>query len=465
MKAPDRFPVLRLPSASRRRLLKFAAASGLLAAIERNVALAQTASDYRALVCVNLQGGNDGENMLIRNDAAGYKNYAAVRTVDSGINIAQAQLQSVQPLRGGPAYGFHPSCAPLQGLFNQNKLAVIANVGMIAQASTKGGLESGAAPRPSNLFSHTDQELAVQSGVYTGQERVGWGGRIADRLDGANPGTLFPPLVSVMGLRIFVNGRTSVPLTVPSNPFFALGSSGNKYFQYDVLRDAALREMLLQDFAGNTYTAAAQLYAQEGMSASSVVSPVLQNKASVVSPLFANLDSDISHQLQTIAMLIEGRAQTQMRRQVFYAHQWGYDTHGSQLRVQGALLDDVSKAMKAFQDSMDALGLGKNVTLFTLSEFGRTFKPASNAGTDHGWGNYALVAGGAVRGGDFYGTTPTQALNGPDDFGDAGRWIPTTSIEQYGATLCRWFGIAESDLAYIFPNIAAFANTNLGFMT
>ena len=458
-------PVLRLPSASRRRLLKYAAASGLLAAIERNVALAQSASDYRALICVFLQGGNDGENTLIRNDTAGYQNYAAIRTAASGVNIPQAQLHSVQPLRGGPAYGFHPACAPLQGLFNQRKLAVVANVGMLVQPSTKGGLETGSASRPSNLFSHSDQELAVQSGVHTGQERLGWGGRIADRLDGANPGILFPPLVSVMGLRTFVNGRTSVPLTVPSNPFFALGSSGNKYFQYDVLRDAALREMLAQDYAGNTYTAAAQLYAQEGMSASSVVSPILQNKASVVTPLFAGLDSDISHQLQTIATLIEGRALTKMRRQVFYAHQWGYDTHGSQLSVQGGLLGDFSKAMKAFNDSMEALGLGNSVTLFTLSEFGRTFKPASNAGTDHGWGNYAFVSGGAVRGGDFYGTAPTQALNGPDDLGDAGRWIPTTSIEQYGATLCRWFGIADGDLPYIFPNIGAFGNTNIGFMS
>lgn len=114
---------------------------------------------------------------------------------------------------------------------------------------------------------------------------------------------------------------------------------------------------------------------------------------------------------------------------------------------------------------MSALGMSNNVTLFTLSDFGRAFKPAANNGTDHGWGNYAFVIGGAVEGGDFYGTVPTMVLNGPDDFGTAGRWIPTTSIEQYGATLCRWFGIPESDLPYVFPNIGAFANTNLGFMS
>lgn len=452
-----------LPSTSRRRFLKFAAASGLLAAVERNAALAQSASDYRALVCVYMQGGNDGENTLVRNDTQGHKDYAAVRTADSGLNIAQAQLLPIQPARGGPAYGFHPACAPFQDLFNQKKLAVVSNVGMLVQPSNRSGLESGSMPRPANLFSHSDQELAVQSAVYTGAERLGWGGRMADRLEAANPGTLFPPLVSVMGLRTFASGRTSVPLTVPSNPFFALASSGNDYYQYDVLRDAALREMLQQEQA-NLYDIAAQLYAQEGMSASSVVSPILQNAASVVTPLFGSMDTDISRQLRTIATLIEGRAQTKMRRQVFYAHQWGYDTHGAQPTIQAILLGDLSKSMKAFQDAMDAMGLGNSVTVFTLSEFGRTLKPASNQGTDHGWGNYAFAMGGAVKGGDFYGTVPNKALNGPDDLGDAGRWIPSTSIEQYGATLCRWFGIAEGDLPYVFPNIGAFSGTNLGFM-
>jgi uncharacterized protein (DUF1501 family) len=452
-----------LTSPQRRRLLRFAAASGLLAAIERNIALAQSASDYKALLCVYLQGGNDGENTLVRTDAAGYQAYAAIRTPASGINIPQGQLLPIQPLRGGPPYGFHPACAPLKNLFDQKKLAVVANVGMLAQPSTKPGLETGGSARPANLFSHSDQELAIQSAVHTGFERVGWGGRIADRLDGANPGTLFPPLVSTMGLRTFVSGRSSVPLTVPGNPYFTLYSSGEGYYQYDVLRDAALREMLAQDRA-NIYDSMAQLYAEEGLAASSVVFPILQNKSSVVAPFFAGLDTDIGRQLKTIAQLIEGRGQTQMRRQVFYAHQWGYDTHGSQLSMHAGLLDELARALKAFQDAMEALALGDAVTAFSLSDFGRTFKPASNQGTDHGWGNYAFVMGGAVKGGDFYGTMPTLALNGPDDLGKEGRWIPTTSIEQYGATLCRWFGIKESDLPYVFPNIGAFANTNLSFM-
>jgi uncharacterized protein (DUF1501 family) len=192
--------------------------------------------------------------------------------------------------------------------------------------------------------------------------------------------------------------------------------------------------------------------------------PILQNTKSIVHSIFEPLNTPLARQLKTIAMLLEGRAQTQLRRQVFSVHQPGYDTHGGQPGFHHALLDELSQALAAFQDAIAALGLSSSVTTFTLSDFGRTFKPATSAGTDHGWGNYAFALGGAVRGGAFYGTVPSHALDGPDDFGNEGRWIPTTSLEQYGATLVRWLGIAEGDLPYVFPNLAAFANRDLGFM-
>ncbi len=452
-----------ITSPTRRRLLQWAAASGMLSALDRRVALAQSAPDYKALVCIYLAGGNDGENTLIRYDTSGYQNYAAIRVPASGVNIAQSQLLPVQPARGGFPYGFHPACGPLQKLFEQKQLAVIANVGPIVQPSTKQGLENQGAPRPANLFSHNDQVLAQQSADYTGFVRLGWGGRIADRLDGVNAGTLFPALTSTNGLSPFINGATSVPLTISGNPDFSLFGSGVPIPQFDALRDAAIREMLAQS-RNNIYDVVARLYSQEGVTASSVAAPILQNASSVVKPHFAGLNSYFAGQLQNVALLIEGRAQTGLKRQVFYVGQGGYDTHGSQAGQHQTLLDDLARPIKAFQDAMAALGMTRNVTAFTLSDFGRALKPASNSGTDHGWGNYAFVMGGAVNGGDFYGTVPTQALNGPDDFGKEGRWIPTTSLEQYGATLARWFGIPEGDLPYVFPNIGAFPNTSLGFM-
>lgn len=463
MRPPIKGQPLNISSPQRRRLLKAFAAAGLLAAVERNLVLAQAAPDYKALVCIYLQGGNDGENTLIRYDNAGYQTYTSIRTPASGINIAQGQLQPIQPTSIATPFGFHPACAALKTLFDQKKLAVVANMGMLVQPSTKVPLETQGAPRPANLFSHAEQQLALHSGDYSGFNRVGWGGRIADKLDAFNAGTLFPPLISTNGLATFAGGNASIPLTVPDNPYFTLHSTGVNQFQFDGLRDATLREILAQGLT-NTYDIAAQLLSDEGLKASSVVFPILQNSSSIVPPFFAGLSGSAARQLKTIAMLMEGRQQTQMRRQVFYVHQWGYDTHGSQAVLHQALLSDLAPALKAFQDAVTALGLANNVTSFTLSDFGRTFKPASSGGTDHGWGNYAFVIGGAVRGGDFYGKLPAQALDGPDDLGNAGRWIPTTSLEQYGATLTRWFGIVESDLPYVFPNIGAFPNKNLGFM-
>ena len=454
---------LKLASAQRRTLLKAFAASGLLASIARQQTQAQTDADYKAMVCINLNGGNDGENTLIRADTAGYQNYAAVRTPASRTNIAQAQLLPIQPASLSTPYGFHPSCAGLKTLFDQRKLAVVTNMGMLVRPSTRASLNDSTSTRPPNLFSHADQELAMHSADHSGFNRIGWGGRIADRLDPFNPGTLFPPLITTSGMRTFTSGLSSIPLFVPNNPYFALYSSGDGQGQFDALRDAALREILVQS-RSNTYDLAAQLLSEEGLAASSVVFPILKNAKSIVTPFFSKLTSDIAGQLKTVALMMEGRAQTKLKRQVFYSAQGGYDTHGSQLGIHSNLLKDLSDAMLAFQNAVEALGLANNVTAFTLSEFGRTLKPASGDGTDHGWGNYAFVLGGAVKGGDFYGTMPTLILNGPDDMGDAGRWIPTTSLAQYGATLTRWLGLSEADLSYVFPTLSAFPNSNVGFM-
>ena len=390
MRTPANTRTSTLDSPRRRRLLKAAAASGLLAAVERNFALAQTAPDYRALVCINLQGGNDGENMLIPYDSAGYQAYAAVRTPESGINIPQAQLHPIQPASLPTPFGFNPACGPLKALFDEKRLAVVANVGPLVQPSTKVGLGSQSTPLPANLFSHTDQTIVVQSSDTAEFTRDGWGGRIADGLDLANGGVLFPSLITTAGMRTFAMGRTSIPLAVPEDANFVLESSGDKRYpdldlaQFDALRDGAIREILAQS-RSNIYDDVAQLLAEEGLAATSVVLPILQNTASVAKPFFASLNTTISAQLRIVAQLIEGRGQTQLKRQVFYVEQGGYDTHDNELVVQGRLLGELSQAVSAFQDALTALGLVNRVTMFTLSEFGRTWMPAGSQGTDHGW--------------------------------------------------------------------------------
>jgi uncharacterized protein (DUF1501 family) len=451
----------RLPSPFRRRLLKAMVASGIVGFAERNRALAQSAPDYRALVCVFLQGGNDGENMLVRYDTSGYKRYAAVRPPASSINLPQAQLVPIQPSNLPVPYGFHPACVPLQQLFDQKRLAVVANVGALAAPSTKAGLEDGNAARPANLFSHPNMELAVQSADASGFTRTGWGGRAADKLEAMSPQVLFPAMTSINRLGNYALAHAAIPLTVPDNPWFSLNGSND--FEYDVARDAAMREILALS-RRNVYEDVAQVLAEEGLAAASVVQPILQSTTSAVRPFFASANTSLGRQLLTIAQLVEARQQIGVRRQLFFAQHAGYDTHGGQLYTHHALLAELSQALAAFQGAMDAIGLSGSVTTFTLSEFGRTFKPASNAGTDHGWGTYAMAMGGAVKGGAFYGKLPDTTLDGPDDLGKEGRWIPTTSIETFGATMMRWLGVPEADMPYVFPNLGAFPVKDLGFL-
>lgn len=447
--------------AARRRFMQMFGAGLGGAMLWPQLAAAQSA-DYRALVCVLLEGGNDGENTLIRHDTAGYQQYSSVRTAASGVNVAQSALLPIQPLSLGTPFGFHPACGPLQTLFNQRKLAVVANVGLLRRPVTRSGLLLNTDPRPSQLFSHADQIRQVQTSDAMDLMQTGWGGRMADRLGTFNTGNVFPPLITLGDSRPFNSGATSIPLALPTHDFFALHSTEDN--QVTGLRNAALLQMLGESRA-NLYAKEAQTLANQSLQSSTVVNPILGNRNTPVTNLFSGLTTDIGLQLRQVARLIDARATIGLRRQVFFVRQGGYDTHSEQQIYQPGLLSNLNVALKTFSDSLALMGVEQNVTTFTLTDFGRTFKPAAGAGTDHGWGNYAFVMGGAVKGGDFYGQVPTPVLGGPDDLGQDGRWIPTTSIEQYGATLAKWFGLDAQTMSYVFPNLSSFATSDIGFMT
>jgi uncharacterized protein (DUF1501 family) len=195
-----------------------------------------------------------------------------------------------------------------------------------------------------------------------------------------------------------------------------------------------------------------------------VINPIITATNTTITPLFVNAKTNIGNQLQQVAKLIEARNTIGLKRQVFYVTLGGFDTHTNELNTHDNLYGQLSAALKAFYDSTVQMGVASQVTTFTMSDFGRTLKQASGGGSDHGWGSHHLVMGGGVNGGDFYGKFPNHALGGPDDVSTNGRFIPTTGVDQYGATLARWFGVAQGDLATVFPNIARFGNTNLGFM-
>jgi uncharacterized protein (DUF1501 family) len=407
--------------ASRLDLIRFAAEAS-----------AQTQPDYKALVCVFLFGGNDGNNTVIPLDAAGYGQYAAIRPATSGINLSQASLLPIQPIDSASPFGLHPSLTDLQMLFNQNRMAILANVGTLLQPTTQAQYAAGL--RPLSLYSHADQQAQWQSAVSSAASGTGWGGRIADKVAPMNAASGFPVVTSLDGAVLFTSGASAIPLSIPVTGSFALSGDG-----------------------------ASDIGAQ-ALDLSATVNPILANANSTIAPLFTNLNTSTANQLYQVAKLIEARAATGAARQIFFVQLGSFDTHGDQLNRQQNLFEELSPALKAFYDATVALGVASQVTTFTLSDFGRTLQPASGGGTDHAWGSHHFIIGGAVQGGKIYGRYPQLSLGGPDDAEKEGRWLPSCSVDQYGATLARWFGVATTDLDSVFSNLASFSTADLGFM-
>lgn len=443
-------------------------------------------TDYRALVCVFFMGGNDGNNTIIpnHNDASvsGYSAYAAARSAQ-GLAIPQNSLLPVSvPRIGGLSYGLHPSFGPVTGAVNnglhelwaQQKMAVVTNVGTLVQPLTRLQYQSGSAPRPRQLFSHTDQTNQHQNARADMVVLSGWGGRISDRMTiPANPNRLIPTMSSIAGTRLFTVGETTQPLAVgpaPAPLSSILALTGYNNTPVTNARLNALTAALDLDTTNDLVIASSSIHREAIRISQSL------NNNSEVTVTFPN--NDFGNSLKQIARLIKNRSALGLTRQIFFCTLDGFDTHTTQLTAQAGLFSRFSQSSRAFYDEMTAQGLSDKVTLFTMSDFGRTFNPGgsgSNVGSDHAWANHSFVIGGSVLGGDFYGMNtsngtpfPTLVQNGPDDAdgGSAarGRWIPTTSVEQYANTLAGWFGLDAADTAYVFPNLQNFPATNLGFM-
>lgn len=431
-------------------------------------ALAQSAPPpYQALVCIFLFGGNDSNNLLIPNDTAGYANYLSLRGAQANGGLALAQntllpITAKTAQNGQTAFGLHTNVPELQTLFTNGQLAFLANVGTLSQPVTRTQYLAPTPPVPANLFSHADQQQQWQTLEMDGFYKSGWAGRMADSVGPVfNPGSTFPPVTSVAGSAIFATGQVTrpyamIPGTTPG--LAGYGSSGAGL--------TALQQLLTFD-TGVSLIQATSSIMTSSLADSKILSAALNPPPTITTPFpTTGGPTGLASQLKQVAQIIAVRSALGLSRQVFFCSLGGFDTHSDQIAIQGPLLQQLSQAVSAFYSATVELNVASQVTTFTMSDFSRTYQPGSNGGSDHAWGSVQMIVGGAVKGGDIYGTMPDFKLGtaSVDDAGSNGRWIPSTATDQDGATLAQWFGVSAASLPPIFPNLANFTTQKLGFI-
>ncbi len=413
--------------------------------------------DYRALVCVYLYGGNDGFNMLVPKSTAEYNQYATSR---GALALPSASLLSLNPSVapiGGASFGLNPAMPLLRGLFNQTQspLAIAANVGPLLYPTTKAQYEAETVPVPKQLFSHSDQSVTWLQTQADALDRRGWGGRLADMFHTSNTNQQLSMNISIDGENVFQAGDDVVPYFVGEDGARGIDAvpvwRPDRRAAFIALRDAAHGNALQRQYA---------TVVRRSMDNEVMVTEALDGE-SALSTAFP--DTRLGRQLRMIARLINVRGSLQMQRQIFYVGLGGFDTHDNQLSDQADGLAELDAALAAFHAATVEMSVDNAVTTFTASEFGRTTS-VNGDGTDHGWGSHHLIMGGAVNGRRIYGTPPNLTVEGPDDAG-WGQVIPTTSVDQYAATIARWYGVPPGDMSTVFPNIGRFASADLGFMS
>jgi uncharacterized protein (DUF1501 family) len=416
--------------------------------------LAQTTSSYKALVCVFLFGGNDANNTIIPFDAAGYTNYANLRGP-----LAMAQ-NTLLPLTPTPNFALNPNLPDIQTLFNSGNAAIVSNVGTLVQPTTRATYLGNSVLKPSNLFSHPDQQLEWQNAAQSTATPTGWAGRIADVINlQYNVNAQIPMIASVAGDTLFCNGASTSPASIsPGN----LGNAACSEGTTECAAQLQTAQQLVNFSTGLSLVQADNTITSNAYNYAASLTAATQSVTALKTVFPAN--NGLATQLKQVAQLIQVRAALGVQRQIFFAGIGNFDTHSNQLVLQNGLLASISAALGAFYSATIELGVQSEVTTFTMSDFSRTFQPNSNTGSDHAWGSHHIVMGGAVNGGKIYGTFPTLALAGPDDSGSNGRWVPTIASSQYAATLAQWFGVPTTQLATVFPYIGNFTVNNLGFV-
>ena len=423
-------------------------------------AAAATASDYKALVCVFLYGGNDYGNTLIPYDQSNYNAYNGLRPTMAYTRTALAStiLTPSTALANGRQYALAPELAPLLPLFDAGQMAVLLNVGTLIQPTTKTQYLAKTVPLPPKLFSHNDQQSVWQSSAPEGATS-GWGGRMGDLFQAGNGSATFT-CINVSGNAVYLSGNTavqyqmstsgSVPLKALTTPLFGSANCS-----------AALQSVITQSRSHLKESELTRV-TKRSIDASAMLTSNLVPSSSITTPFPTS--NNLGDQLKMVARMIASANALGAKRQVFFVSMGGFDTHDGLTTVHPGLLTSVANALAAFQAATQELGVANQVTTFTTSDFGRTLS-GNNDGSDHGWGSMHFILGGAVNGRRFFGAPPVVADNGPDDVGQ-GRLLPTTSVDQYAATLGKWFGVSSADLLTVLPNLQNYdvGARNLGFV-
>jgi uncharacterized protein (DUF1501 family) len=436
---------------NRREFLRSCCALGLTGAVSQMTRLgqvtahAQAGADYKALVCIFFFGGNDSNNMVVPIDSR----YGAYQTMRGSVALGAGTLLPA----GQSGFGFHPSLTNVQRLYNQQQATMVFNVGTLVRPTTRASMNDV----PRNLYSHSDQTQQWQSSDPNGGG-TGWGGRIGDLIVDQNTG-LLPPGISVNGGNaLFLSGPVTKGVNFSNANSFGLASFGSTRGMD--ARVNSLQRLLTFDTGLRLVSAANGVLAESFRSAQEINTAL--DSAPALPVAFPN--SGLGQQLAQVAQIMSVRGALGMTRQIFFAGMGGFDNHEDLVNKHVGLMTAFDQAVSAFYATLDAWGLTSQVTTFTESEFNRTGNSNANIGTDHAWGSHHIVLGGAVHGGQPFGTFPLHVLRGPDDAGDRGNWIPTTSLDQYGATMGGWFGVPDADLHRIFPNLKNFPVARLGFL-
>ena len=419
-------------------------------------------NDYRALVCIYLYGGNDAFNMLVPISGGARSAYDTAR---GELALPAGDLLPLNPSVApgdGSQYGFSPALPQLAALFNRtgtggqppSPLAIAANVGPLLYPITKAEYEAGTVPVPAQLFSHSDQSVTWQRPSADANNRRGWGGRLADMFHETNPNPQLSMNISIDGENVFQAGDEVVPYFVGQNGaegvWFVDDWPPGRREAFLALRDAAHGNALQRQYAS---------IMRRSMDNEVMINEALAGETALAT---AFPDTHLGRQLRMVARMINVRGALQMQRQIFFVGLGGFDTHDNQLTDHAAQLGELDGALAAFHAATVEMSVADAVTSFTASEFGRTVS-INGDGTDHGWGSHHLILGGAVNGRRIYGAMPNLAVEGPDDAG-WGQIIPKIAVDQYAATIARWYGVSPGDMASVFPNIGRFSSADLGFL-